>query len=516
MVGSHKVLFLLIIAAAIFVRSYDIFRPIDHSSWREADVGSIARNYALESMNPLYPRIDWRGQTDGRVESEFPILPYLIAITYKIFGLHDYFGRIWAFVFSIVTLWFYFKLVRYLLPVQGAIAALAFFALNPLIIEFSTAIQPEVAVLCFYIAAVYFFERWIEQRSMSRFLPAALMTGMAILAKLSAAHLGLFFLLVLLRQDGLATVRRLQNMLFAVISLTPAILWYIHARRIYKATGNSLGISNEYHWVGPDFFTNRYFIEGILHNEFAYVWGIAGLLIGFYVIGFYAIARGFGDRPVLHSLFWLAACFAFYILAARTTADDWAYYYHIFSVPPAGVLFGFGIAKLVEDIKDSWESGLVSSKSIRNKQRFVLLFLLFGFALGSLLMFQAKHIRDLFQERSQPDENYICAMQIKPVLAPNQLILASGGKCHDSDGFPTAYNASYMFYWLDRKGFNICIEEQTPENLLKFSEMGARYFVAEKPALNQIEGFESLVRREFPVLKECGGVIVFDLSPGRK
>ncbi|MCV5341942.1 hypothetical protein OFC87_33970, partial [Escherichia coli] len=90
-------------------------------------------------------------------------------------------------------------------------------------------------------------------------------------------------------------------------------------KSLYKTYGNSLGISNEYHWIGPDFFTNSYFIKGILHSEYTYVWGIGGLLVGIY-----AVIRGFRELVVIHSLFWLLSCFVFYIVASRTTADEWA------------------------------------------------------------------------------------------------------------------------------------------------------------------------------------------------
>jgi hypothetical protein len=48
--------------------------------------------------------------------------------------------------------------------------------------------------------------------------------------------------------------------------------------------------------------------------------------------------------------------------------------------------------------------------------------------------------------------------------------LASGGASVDDTGKPVAYNASYFFYWLDRKGFNIPRDLQTPAEVEKINQ----------------------------------------------
>src|SRR5882757_3183088 len=138
-----RLILILIFAAGALVRMADTFRPINQASWRECDEGSVSRNYAQESMNLFYPRIDWRGNSLGYAEMEFPAYPYMIAISYKLFGFHDYFGRVLSLLFSFGTLFFFYKLARLYLDDLGLVFAVAFFAFNPLIVEFSTAIQPE-------------------------------------------------------------------------------------------------------------------------------------------------------------------------------------------------------------------------------------------------------------------------------------------------------------------------------------------------------------------------------------
>ena len=108
----QHVLIVVLFAGAALLRFADVFRPINNPSWRESDLGSIARNFVTESMNPLYPAIDWRGTGPGYTEMELPLYPWLTALTYQAFGVHDQIGRLWAFVFSLGAMFVFFKLAR--------------------------------------------------------------------------------------------------------------------------------------------------------------------------------------------------------------------------------------------------------------------------------------------------------------------------------------------------------------------------------------------------------------------
>jgi hypothetical protein len=136
---------------------------------------------------------------------------------------------------------------------------------------------------------------------------------------------------------------------------------------------------------------------------------------------------------------------------------------------------------------------------------------LVGLLIAGSFVSGVRHLRAMLIERQTADPRFACAKSIAPILENDAILLVSGGRCFDPDGYPTAYNASYMFYWLNRRGFNICVEEQSVENVLAFKSRGANYFIAEKFALDRTPGFESQLRERFPIIFECGGIIVFDL-----
>jgi 4-amino-4-deoxy-L-arabinose transferase-like glycosyltransferase len=505
MSGKTKYILIFIFLVGAGLRFADCLRPINRASWRECDLGAVSRNYALESMNPFYPRVDWRGNSPGYAEMEFPLYPYLTAITYKIFGFHDYFGRIWAFLFSLGTPFFFYKLAREYLGDFSLIFAFAFFAFNPLIVEFSTSIQPEGLMILCYTASVYFFLEWLKTEENKDFWFAAIATVLTLLAKATAAHIGLFFGVLLLQKYGFGIFKKSRVWLFGLISLLPALLWYAHAKSLWKNYGNSLGVSNEYHWVGADFFTNSYFIKGILFSEFSVVWIYFGA-----IVALFAVFKGFREKTVRQSLLWLACVFVMYVIAARTTADDWASYYHIFSIPPAALVFGFGVGKLSDAFASLFNFYGDFSRFERLKR--VLLVAAVGLAVFATFALEAKQIRANLLQNRAPDESFACARQLKPAMPREGLILVSGSHCVDPDGYMVAYNASFMFYWLDRKGFNICTEEQTVEKVKEFAAQGAKYFVAQKSIVAQKPNFEAELKSEFPLIAECYEFYVFEIG----
>src|SRR5215475_6277475 len=79
---------------ALVVRLILINQPyVDHWSWRQSDVAAIARNFSEGGFRFAYPQIDWTGDATGYVGTEFPILPFLAAISYKLAGVHEWIGR---------------------------------------------------------------------------------------------------------------------------------------------------------------------------------------------------------------------------------------------------------------------------------------------------------------------------------------------------------------------------------------------------------------------------------------
>ncbi len=540
------------------VRAIDVWHPVDRPSWRECDVAGIARNYYREGMSLFYPRIDWRGDGPGYVESEFPLFPWLIAAGYKIFGYNEHLGRILSYIFSLLTLAAFIKFARHLLPPVGAVAAVIFFAFNPLIINISTTLQAEGLMFLSYTLAAYFFLRWVENNSTQYFVAACVATALTILAKVPAAHIGLLFAVLVLTKFGFSALRQFRLYLFALCALLPAILWYVFAHQFWTVYGNSLGLSSEYHWAGWDLFTNPKFIIGITRSEVFYVFMPAGIIIA--ALGLWLRRT---EQSVRYSVYWLVSIWLYYLVSARTLGDQWAAYYHVVSVPPVAILVGNGV-EAIRQIKASaqWTkrlaimSGLLaallgagagilwqksnalwmlgaaavfavttlmlltsfvvrerSENSFSRASLFQALIIYAGIvSFCGIVLFQARQIIvDLNNPKGA--ELLACAKSFIPLLPKDELVLTTGGDCRDEDGYRLAYNASFMLFWTDHKGFNICTEEESLESVATFARRGAKYYLVAKGALRAKEKFAADLRHSYPLVADCGEYCLFKLKP---
>ena len=89
---------------ALVLRLHGIHDPIlDHPGWRQGDTAAIARNFARLQFNIMYPQTMYNGPPPNYVELELQIVPFLAASLYKVFGVHEIFGRLIALVFSLAT-----------------------------------------------------------------------------------------------------------------------------------------------------------------------------------------------------------------------------------------------------------------------------------------------------------------------------------------------------------------------------------------------------------------------------
>lgn len=492
--------FLLLFIAGAAIRFVDVFRPADgrvREAWRECDYAALARNFAREGMNILRPRIDWRGSGPGYAEMELPIIPWTMAVFYKVFGIHEAIGRALIWVVSLLTLLVFFALARRLLPPAGAAAAGLFFVLSPLSVRVSNALQPEGLMLLLIVSGVYCFIRWLEGDGWRFYwLSAAAIAG-AILVKAPAAHIGILLAALLVRKKGWPALLRLETWAFGVLALLPAAAWYTYAHRLYLEYGLSLGLSNETHWLGWDLVRSPRALlshmTGVARGEGIFVWTPIGA-------AFLAILLFFrkGNEIKAVVAWWLISIGIFFLAALRTVGDDWAVYYHVVAVPPAALTIGAVAGWLAT----RWRS----SDLLRFERKVLVAGFLLVYGFLAVLVARDFHPRAL-------EPLYRCARSFSASIPEGDLILVSGGPAKDPTGRPVAYNASYFFYWLDRRGWNIPSDAASLEAVREYARRGASFFIAEKSFLALNPGLEGELRAAFPAPAECPGAVLFRIVP---
>jgi hypothetical protein len=144
--------------------NYDeiIFKqPSGVHQWRQCDGASIARNYYYVSMNFFAPRLSMTTGNDGKMVSEFPIVYYMAAIGYKVFGFHDWFIRAINLAIFFVGLFFLLKAIYILLNdwFYALFSSLLIFA-SALVADYANNFLPDVPALSFTFAGYYYYLRY--------------------------------------------------------------------------------------------------------------------------------------------------------------------------------------------------------------------------------------------------------------------------------------------------------------------------------------------------------------------
>ncbi len=258
---------LLIVAFAALLRLQGIHDPLlDHPAWRQGDTASIARNFALLQYNIMYPQTNYDGPPPNYVELELQIVPYLAATLYKLFGVHEIFGRLITLAFSLGTVAVVGLFGRWLFTsTLAGLGAAFFFAIFPGSIYYGRTFTPDCAMVFFLTAALYVVTRLVvedevvSQRALAR--ATALLT-LAYLAK-PVAVAGIIPVIGTL-WERVRSGRTMRPTAIAVLLVVPLIILWLYDTRVSEHA--------EWHWASG--ITSLHVIPG-LESAFTSISGFA-------------------------------------------------------------------------------------------------------------------------------------------------------------------------------------------------------------------------------------------------
>lgn len=463
---SHYRIVALIIIVGIVIRVPLLSAPLTANltdDWRQADTASIAHHFYKNGYHIFYPQIYWGGNGPGYVETEFQLYPFTVAVLYRFFGEQVWLGRLVSLLITVVTFIVFYLLARRLIGSLAALWALGFFVISPLLIRYSVAYMPEATVLCFYVTALYFFQRWLEQSKPNLILFAALSTAAAILVKPTAIHIGLIFLLMLIEQYGWRLFNVKAVWLFGLVSLVPGILWYAHARNLYLTYGNTFGVfsggdskfGNFSYWLSPTFYGS------LLQLDVEWVFAGVGILV--FLLGAGLLIRQRHSRIVLYGVITIVI---YYMIVARYASETWGIQYHIYLVPFAALGVGPGLDWLFESARSLSKRGAMLGYAS----------ILGGLIVLALIFYSSgRTSQRLLSPRNQNLAN--CGLQVASVVPADAKIVVSTTSRAMDNGVANNYQEPHIFFYSDRYGWSLPADWHTADYLRKYRGEGAGYFV---------------------------------------
>ena len=339
-----------ILVLGLVLRLRGIHDPIlDHPGWRQGDTAAIARNFATLDLNPFHPQTDYDGPPPNYVELELQIVPFLAALAYKAFGIHEVFGRLISIAFSLGTVAVVGAFARWMFAsrLAGVTAALAF-AIYPGSVYYGRTFTPDTTMTFFLTAAVFAAARWIEDVDAPRFgrtfWSAAALTAAALLAKPVAAVGLVPIAAMLVARYGLArTLRAPQTYAFAALALAPYLAYDAYLRSIAEWHWAS-GITRLHVLPSLALAFGSFAAFGAKAVAFKHAFGmLASTMLG--PIGFAAFVAAIFFRAPARSnvaLFaWLAAALVYAYVVVTVERVD----YYLYPFLPLAALWTGGLAE---------------------------------------------------------------------------------------------------------------------------------------------------------------------------
>jgi 4-amino-4-deoxy-L-arabinose transferase-like glycosyltransferase len=479
-------------ALGALLRLKGIHDPIfDHPGWRQGDTAAIARNFAQLQYDILFPQTDYNGPPPNYVELELQIVPFLAATLYKVFGVHEVFGRLISLAFGVATIPVIAVFGRWLFrsPTAGIIAAAAF-AVLPGAWYYSHTFMPDTTMVFFTTCALYACARWIvedEARSWRGWWPAALLLTIAFLAKPVAVTAAIpVAACALARLGSRGAVARPQLWALFAVAFVPLVVY----DRIVSSHA-------EWHWASG--ITKLHVIPSLVAaltspqafaekaRWFAHAFVMLGTtMLGplgalFAAAGFFARLRSRSDALLWG---WLGGGVLYAYVVVTVERVD---YYLYLLLPLAALSIG------------RWfTSQLDAAGTTRDRRRMLVASMGVAFVVAAFTGYG--HIRPYYDWSRV---NYVRAKQLDAALAPGTLVVMGH------------YDPSIL-YTIGRKGWEEDPHLWTPFNEQSAIRKGARYYVSvEHARLKQtnLELYCWLAR--FPLLDPRAAWPVYQTDPAK-
>jgi len=214
--------------------------------WRQTQTQTTIQNFAEEDFNILNPRKNDRGAGDGIFRMEFPIMQWITAIPVKFFNNDVLVSRLMNLLFSILSVFGMFYLVRRLFRSDFvAIMGASILTFTPVFYYYAVNPMPDNLALAFNIWGFFFFIKWYQEGGQKAFGLMVVMLALSGLTKLPFALAFAVPAVVLIKRFFSAGSKRrlLIPLGFILISgLLPVLAWYLTVIPDWEGNGIVSGI----------------------------------------------------------------------------------------------------------------------------------------------------------------------------------------------------------------------------------------------------------------------------------
>lgn len=179
----------IFIVLSIHFKFYETINlpPQSTDLWRQSDCYSIALNYYQNGFHFFKPQVHFQFAQNGYAAGEFPIIYFIAAILFKIFGVHFFLFKGLNLLVFFTGLFYLFKLALKITTdvIFSYIIAVLYFC-TPVVFFYANNFLSDVSALSFNIIGFYYFLSFLELSRKKHLTISAVCFTMAGLLKASA------------------------------------------------------------------------------------------------------------------------------------------------------------------------------------------------------------------------------------------------------------------------------------------------------------------------------------------
>lgn len=207
--------------------------------WRQTNCLSLTQNYYQYNYPLFKPEMHNQfpdeGQS-GKAVGEFPIIYYVVAQLWKLFGKHEWIFKLVQILLMFLGLFSLFHVSRKLLSntfLAGFVSLLLF--TSPMVIYYGPNFLPDVPALSIVFMSWFFVSKFYETKKTLHLWIAALLFCLSMVLKITSAisfiALGgwVFYELIFLTENKRIFNFRFKHILPFLAAVVPVVLWYWYA-----------------------------------------------------------------------------------------------------------------------------------------------------------------------------------------------------------------------------------------------------------------------------------------------
>ena len=477
-----KNIVLLSIVFISFIMHYQHFSKdiISIHSWRQTQTQSTINNFYEEDMNILNPRRNDRGNGDGIFRMEFPLMQWLVAGSYYVFGKSILVTRLFMFGIGLLSVLGMHKLLlilfeKEILAIFGAWA----FNFSPSFFYYTINPLPDNLALCCAIWGLVMFFKWTESNKTKQLILCGILLSIGVLCKLPFI---LYFIVpaVYLLRNLFRSQQYKKNLLqgaLVFMSLLFPLIWYITVIPQWGGNGIVSGMLDN----SINFST---LVDFLTHNLIS---TLPELLLNygsvlFFIAGFYFLFKKKAFRNS-HFLLIIALSFsvlAYFLFEINMIAKIHDYYLFPF-YPLLFMLVGYGAFNIYTTGKKSF--------------KIITIALLFTLPITCYIRMYERWVpespgfnRDLLEYKSELRE-----------IIPNDALVIIGNDV----------SRYISFYYIDKKGWGFDNDNLTPDKLKTMIDNGAEFLYSDS---RKVDSNELITPHLDELILKKGSIKVFRLK----